>query len=92
MIDDYSQAQFIERNNNCITIREWHARKGTLKQDTTASVPTTSGEIITTGAAIMPIKTYADAGDMSPFKLQTGYADCADDLIQMTNNNAEETM
>ena len=93
LIDDFNQAQFIERNNNCITIREWHARKGTFKQDTTASLPTTSGdEIITTGAATMPITTYADAGNVSAFMLQTGNADCADDLIQMTNNNAEETI
>ncbi len=40
----------------------------------------------------MLITTYADAGNVSTFELQTGYADCADDLIQMTNNNAEETI
>ncbi len=38
----------------------------------------------------MPITTYADAGNVSAFKLQTGYADCADDLFQMTDNNADE--
>jgi hypothetical protein len=38
LIDDYNQAKFIERINNCITIREWHEREGTLKQDTTAFV------------------------------------------------------
>ena len=44
-MDDYNQAQFIERNNNCITIREWQERDATLKQATTASVHTTSVDI-----------------------------------------------
>jgi len=52
-LDDYHQAQFIEQNNNCITFREWQEREGTLKQATTASVPTT-------GAA-------ADSDYVSPF-------------------------
>jgi hypothetical protein len=38
----------------------------------------------------MPITTYADADYVSPFKLRTGSADCADDLFEMTNNNADE--
>ncbi len=25
-IEDYNQAKFIEQNNNCITVREWHER------------------------------------------------------------------
>jgi hypothetical protein len=29
-MDDYNQAQFSERNSNCITIREWQEREGTL--------------------------------------------------------------
>ena len=81
-LEDYHQAQFIEQNYNCITFREWQEREGTLKQATTASVPTTSVEIITAGAA-------ADSDYVSPFQLLTG-SDCADDLFEMTNNNSDE--
>jgi hypothetical protein len=28
-IHDYNQARYIERNKNCITIREWQEREGT---------------------------------------------------------------
>ena len=85
-IKDYYQAQFIEKNNNCITIREWQEREGTLKQ-ATASVPTASVELITE-AAQMPITTHADADYMSTFKLLTG-SDCANDLFEKTNNNSQ---
>ena len=77
-IHDYNQAQFIERKNNCITIREWQEREGTLKQDV---------EIITAGAEQMPVTTYADSDYVSPFKLQTG---CVDDLFEKTDNNSDE--
>jgi hypothetical protein len=29
-IEDYNQAKFIEQNNNCITVREWHERVVTI--------------------------------------------------------------
>jgi hypothetical protein len=86
-IEDYNQAQFIEQNNNCITIREWHEMERTLKQ-TTASVPTASVELITE-AVQMPITTHAGADYVSPFKLLNG-SDCADNLFEMTNNNSDE--
>jgi hypothetical protein len=28
-LNDYNEAKFIERNNNCITIREWQEREAT---------------------------------------------------------------
>jgi len=71
-IEDYNQAPFIERNNNCITVREWQEREGTLKQAITAYVPTTSVEIITAdSAAQMPTATDPDSDNVSPFKLLT---------------------
>jgi hypothetical protein len=51
-----NQAQYIERNNNCITISEWQEREGTLKQAATASVPTISVEIITAQTHESPFK------------------------------------
>jgi len=77
-VHDYNQAQFIERNNNCITIREWQEREGTLKKVV---------EIITTGADQTPVTTYADSDYVSPFKLQFC---CADDSFEKTDNNSDE--
>ena len=57
-------------NNNCITIREWQEREGALKQATTDYVPTTSVEIITTGAELMPVTTYADSDYVSPLSCE----------------------
>ena len=65
-------------NNNCITIREWQEREGTLKQ---------AVEIITTGAEQTPVRTNADSDYVSPFKLQTGWVD---DLFEKTDNNSDE--
>ena len=77
-VHDYNQAQYFERNNNCITIREWQEREGTLKQ---------AVEIITTGAEQTPVRTNADSDYVSPFKLQTGWVD---DLFEKTDNNSDE--
>ncbi len=33
-VEDYKQAQFIQQNNNCITINEWLTSKGVSKQST----------------------------------------------------------
>jgi hypothetical protein len=41
-MDDYNEAHFFERNNNCITIREWQEREATLKKASTPSVLTSS--------------------------------------------------
>ena len=38
-IEDYNQAKFIEQNNNCITVREWHERVVT---DASAQMPDTN--------------------------------------------------
>jgi len=38
-IEDYNQAKFIEQNNNCITVREWHERVVT---DGAAQMPDTT--------------------------------------------------
>jgi hypothetical protein len=86
-IEDYNQAQFIERNNNCITIREWQEMEGTLKQ-TTGSVHTASVELITE-AVQMPITTHAGADYVSPFKLLAS-SDCEDKLFEITDNNSDE--
>ncbi len=82
-LEDYHQTQFIEQNYNCITFRKWQEREETLKQATTASVPTTYVEIITAGAA--------DSDYVSPLQLLTG-SDCADDLFEMTNNNSDKML
>ena len=71
-VHDYNQAQYFERNNNCITIREWQEREGTLKQ---------AVEIITTGAEQTPVTTNADSDYVSPFKLQTGWVDDLYELL-----------
>ena len=53
-IEDYNQAKFIEKNNNCITVREWHERV----------VTRIDGEIITAeSAAQMPDITFGSADD-----------------------------
>jgi hypothetical protein len=33
-VEDYKQAQFIQQNNNCITISKWLTSKGVSKQST----------------------------------------------------------
>ena len=73
-MDDYNQAQFIEKNNNCITIREWQEREATLKKASTASVCTSSVEI----------SSEQNPTSINTDDLLTGSADCADDLYDMT--------
>jgi hypothetical protein len=48
-VEDYKQAQFIEQNNNCITINKWLTSKGVSKQSTgwEPDVPTRDEEKIT---------------------------------------------
>jgi hypothetical protein len=48
-IENYNQAQFIEQNNNCITIREWLTSEGVSKQSTgwKSDVLTRDEEMIT---------------------------------------------
>jgi hypothetical protein len=70
-IEDYNQAKFIEQNNNCITVREWHERKGKL----------IAGCIITAdGAAQMPDTTNTNSDYVSPLKCLTGTGS-ADDFF-----------
>jgi ribosomal protein L29 len=53
-IEDYNQAKYIEQNNNCITVREWHERV----------VTRIDGGIITAeSAAQMPDNTIGSADD-----------------------------
>ena len=59
-IEDYNQAKFIELNNNCITVREWHERV----------VTRIDGEIITAeSAAQMPDITFGSADDYLSYEL-----------------------
>jgi hypothetical protein len=76
-MDDYNEAQFIERNNNCITIRELQEREATLKKASTASVLTSS----------VAISTVENPISINTESLLTGSADCATDLYDLTNNN-----
>ncbi len=69
--------QFIETNNNCITIREWHEREATLKKASVASVLTSSVAI---SSVENSISIYTES-------FLTGSADCANDLYDLTNNN-----
>jgi hypothetical protein len=76
-LDDYNEAKFIERNNNCITIREWQEREAILKK---ASIP------------LVLISTVAISSVGNPISINTecfltGSADCANDLYDLTNNN-----
>ena len=47
-IEDYNQAKFIEQNNNCITVREWHERVltridgGIITAESAAQMPNTT--------------------------------------------------
>jgi hypothetical protein len=62
LIEDYNQAKYIEQNTNCITVREWHERKGTL----------IAGGIITGyGVAQMPTTTNINSEYESPLELLT---------------------
>ena len=59
-IEDYNQAKFIEQNNNCITVREWHERVLTR----------IDGGIITAeSAAQMPDTTNGSADDYFSYDL-----------------------
>jgi hypothetical protein len=79
-IEDYNQAKFIEQNNNCITVRKWHEREGTL----------IAGGIITAdGAAQMPDTTNTNSDYVSPLKLLTGSADdfFSDEILGEVEND-----
>ncbi len=76
-LNDYNEAKFIERNNNCIKIREWQEREATLKKASVASV-------LTSSVAISSVKNSISTNTES---FLTGSADCANDLYDLTNNN-----
>jgi len=48
---DYNEAKWVETNNNCITIREWHERVAISKKASVASVLTSSHPSFLTGSA-----------------------------------------
>ena len=66
-IEDYNQAKFIEQNNNCITVREWHERKE----------PLIAGGIITGYGGVQQVHTTTNINSEydSPLELLTGSAD-----------------
>jgi hypothetical protein len=76
-LNDYNEAKFIETNNNCNTIREWHEREATLKKASVASV-LTSSIAMESGEKSISINTTS---------FLTGSADCDNDLYDLTNNN-----
>ena len=79
-MNDYNEANFIETNNNCITIREWHERherEATLKKASVASVLTSS----------VAISSVENSISINTKSFLTGSADCAKDLYDLTNNN-----
>lgn len=56
-IEDYNQAKFIEQNNNCITVREWHERVVT---DASARMPDTNN---TNSDLVSPVKLLTGSAD-----------------------------
>jgi hypothetical protein len=74
---DYNEAKFVETNNNCITIREWHEREATLKKASVASVLTSS----------LPNNSVDNSISKNTASFLTGSADCDNDLYDLTNNN-----
>jgi len=80
LIEDYNQAKYIEQNTNCITVREWHERKGTL----------IAGGIITGyGVAQMPTTTNINSEYESPLELLTDSADVSfsDEILGEEEND-----
>jgi hypothetical protein len=67
LIEDYNQAKYIEQNNNCITVREWHERKE----------PLIAGGIITGYGGVQQVHTTTNINSEydSPLELLTGSAD-----------------
>jgi hypothetical protein len=83
-IEDYNQAKFIEQNNNCITVREWHERVLTR----------IDGGIITAeSAAQMPDTTNDSADDYFSYDLlgevedDTPMGEVEDDTPMKKNNS-----
>ena len=74
---DYNEAKWVETNNNCITIREWHERVAILKKASVASVLTTS----------QPKNSVDHSISKNTACFLTGSADCDNDLYDQTNNN-----
>ena len=75
-IEDYNQAQFIEQNNNCITIREWLTNEGVSKQSTgwKSDVLTRDEEMITD----MEVDTEFEFG--------------VDDIFNINNDHSSEPL
>jgi len=56
-IEDYNKAKFIEQNNNCITVREWHERVVT---DAAAQMPDTTN---TNSDFVSPVELLTGSAD-----------------------------
>jgi hypothetical protein len=82
-IQGYNQAQFIEQNNNCITIREWQTRMGLLKQSTdlTSDVLAREGQFSTVVFEMTTNLELDPALDM-----------CVDDIFKSKNDNSSKAV
>jgi hypothetical protein len=81
LIEDYNQAKYIEQNNNCITVREWHERKE----------PLIAGGIITGYGGVQQVHTTTNINSEydSPLELLTGSADVSfsDEILGEEEND-----
>jgi hypothetical protein len=89
-IEDYNQAQFIEQNNNCITIREWLTSEGVSKQSTSqkSDVLTRDEEMITD----MEVDTELEFGVDDIFNINNDHSSepLAKKLNDLTNNTTSD--
>ncbi len=85
-IENYNQAQFIEQNNNCITIREWLTSEGVSKQSTgqKSDVLTRDEEMITD----MEVDTEFDFGVDDIFNINNDHSsEPLAEILNDSNNN-----
>ncbi len=91
-IEDYNQAQFIEQNNNCITIREWLTSEGVSKQSTDwkSDVLTRDEEMITD----MEVDTEFEFGVDDIFNINNDHSSkpLAEKLKDLNNNMTSDEM
>ncbi len=91
-IEDYNQAQFIEQNNNCITIREWLTSEGVSKQSTgwKSDVLTRDEEMITD----MEVDTEFELDVDDIFNINNDHSSepLAEKLKDLNNNTTSDEM
>ncbi len=92
-IEDYNQAQFIEQNNNCITIKEWLTSEAVSKQSTgrKSDVLTRDEEMITD----MEVYTEFEFGVDDIFNINNDHSSkpLAEKLKDLNNNTtSDETL